>query len=108
MYYMIRASTHIPTLILYYAELELFFEACDYTITEGQSLTRPIRLQFYGPTQNPFTATLSTTSIDLAEERGLGNFTGFSSIGTHLRATPGIMIIVQHHNFSIETIFDYI
>lgn len=47
------------------------FVECDYSAVEGAGLTRPVAVQFYGPTENPFTLQLRSLSLSNAENMGL-------------------------------------
>lgn len=74
-------------------ELEINFdlEGCDYSkIAEGSTtLDTPIKLQFIR-NQNPFTVTLTPTSIGSVETVGLGGFINPQAIPTTSRATAGL------------------
>lgn len=74
-------------------ELEISFEECDYSSKEGSGLMRPIRIRFYGPTQNSFTLSLSAMSIDTADGLGLGIFIDSTTHKHSSRATAGKIIL---------------
>ena len=70
--------------------LQLFFEDCDYRVTEGSRVSRSLRVHYYGPVQNPFTLILRTMSVSSAESIGLGNFIGSEAISNSSKATASM------------------
>ena len=70
--------------------LQLFFEDCDYRVTEGSRVSRSLRVHYYGSVQNPFTLILRTMSVSSAESIGLGNFIGSDTILNSSRATASM------------------
>lgn len=71
------------------AELELNFEACDYSVTEGSGLNTPIRVELSGQRESPFTVILRPVSIDAVEDMGLESFINVDTIASDARATSG-------------------
>ena len=94
-HFAICRHSHSPFLHMYeffyhHIDLQISFQECDYSITEGfTQLNWPISLEFYGPTENSFSLTLSTVSIDRAEADGLSAFIDFGGITSASRATAG-------------------
>ena len=91
------------------SELQINFDVdgCDYSkIVEGStSLEPPIRLQFVR-NQNPFTVTLTPSSVDTVETLGLGGlFINTVGISQDSRATAGLWTnireILLNHNIYI-------
>ena len=81
---------HMYEFFYHHIDLQISFQECDYSITEGfTQLNWPISLEFYGPTENSFSLTLSTVSIDRAEADGLSAFIDFGGITSAYRATAG-------------------
>lgn len=74
---------------VHHVVLQLFFEDCDYKVTEGSPVTRPPRVHYYGPVQNSFTLSLHAVSVSSAESIGLGNFILSGAIRNSSRAAPG-------------------
>ena len=82
-----------------YKVLQINFEEADYSFDEDrQDFSSPIFLQFRR-NQNPFTVILSTVSIKVIENEGLGDFVNLENIGNLSRATPGICKHVQVLNY---------
>ena len=75
-------------------ELEINFDlgGCPFSrVEEGSgTLGTPLRLQ-YRRNQNPFTVTLTPTTIDGVESFGLGSFINSLTIGLTFRASAGTM-----------------
>ena len=88
-------TPYISCTLIYnpFSELQINFdvEGCDYSkIEEGStSLEPPIRLQFI-TNQNPFTVTLTPSSVDTVEALGLGVFINTFTIPPGSRATAGL------------------
>ena len=72
-------------------ELEINFDlgGCAYSKVE-EGLGTPLRLQ-YRRNQNPFTVTLTPTTIDRVESFGLGSFINSLIIASTFRASAGTM-----------------
>lgn len=64
-------------------------------IREGSGLTRSIHMQFFGPTQNPFTLSLTSVSIDAADTLSLGIFIGSTTHEPLSRATAGKIVFQE-------------
>ena len=73
------------------SELEINFEGCGHSITEGSTLLRPIEMQFRR-NQNPFTLIFRAVSIATAEIMGLKVFFNNTQVDEPYRATPGTCI----------------
>ena len=73
-----------------YTALQMFFEECDYRVTEGSTLSRPLRVHYYGPVQSSFTRVLRAVSVASAESMGVGNFILSGTIAESSRATQSM------------------
>ena len=68
--------------------MQIKIEESDYSIAEGESLNKPIRLQFRN-NQNAFNITFSAITIAAVEGKGVGNFINSDTIKEEARATAG-------------------
>ena len=89
-------NTVSKSLLFTFPGLEINFdlEGCDYAVFEegSSSLNTPIKLQ-YRRNQNPFTVTVTPSSIDQAEAMGLGHFVNSRTISPSFRAISGRYIL---------------
>ena len=70
--------------------LEFSFRDCNYSVNEGLgTLNLPISFMF-ADSQNPFTITISTVTVETAESRGLGALINAQAIFQDSRATSKI------------------
>ena len=82
--------------------LEFSFRDCGYSVNEGSgTLNLPISFMF-ADSQNPFTITLRTVTVETAERRGLGALINAQAILNNSRATSKANL---YHLISLYVMF---